>query len=158
MKEVARIMTQVTTDIQVILYTIEKQRRSLPLNIEGTGYWILKETLIKQIKHSAIGGRGKTLLDYQSPFTSRFAFLLFKCLWKYQSILKGQCHSIFDFRFFHESIPPGPCVVDTSGAQISKYLCEFSTRFEMTLMLFSGAWGKKIHEKPIAKNLVTLYL
>jgi hypothetical protein len=27
------------------------------------------------------------------------------------------------------------------------YLCEFSEKFEMTLALFSGAWGKMIHEK-----------
>jgi hypothetical protein len=26
-------------------------------------------------------------------------------------------------------------------------LREFSKKFEMTLMLFSGAWGKMIHEK-----------
>jgi hypothetical protein len=31
--------------------------------------------------------------------------------------------------------------------------------FEMTLMLFSGAWGKVINEKkPDTKNLVTLSL
>jgi hypothetical protein len=36
---------------------------------------------------------------------------------------------------------------------------EFSKKFEMTLMFFSGAWGKVIHEKkPEAKNLVTLSL
>jgi hypothetical protein len=28
----------------------------------------------------------------------------------------------------------------------------------MTTVLFSGAWGKKIHKKPEAKNLVTLSL
>jgi hypothetical protein len=39
-------------------------------------------------------------------------------------------------------------VVDTSGAP----------SLEMFLMLFSVAWGKKIHEKkPEAKNLVTLF-
>ncbi len=28
-----------------------------------------------------------------------------------------------------------------------EYLREFSKKFEMTLMLFSGAWGKVIHDK-----------
>ncbi len=28
-----------------------------------------------------------------------------------------------------------------------EYLCEFSKKFEMALMVFSGAWGKLIHEK-----------
>ncbi len=32
-------------------------------------------------------------------------------------------------------------------------------KFEMTMMLFSGAWGKVIHEKKLeAKNLMTLSL
>jgi hypothetical protein len=49
-------------------------------------------------------------------------------------------------------------VLDTSGLglQISP---RFFEKFGMTLMLFSGAWGKMIHEKkPEAKNLVTLSL
>ncbi len=33
-----------------------------------------------------------------------------------------------------------------------------SKKFQMTLLLFSGAWGKVIHEKPKAKNLVTMSL
>jgi hypothetical protein len=45
-------------------------------------------------------------------------------------------------------------VIDTGGA-----LREFSKKLKMTLMLFSGAWGKMIHEKkPEANNLVTLSL
>jgi hypothetical protein len=28
-----------------------------------------------------------------------------------------------------------------------EYLCNFLKNFVMTLMLFSGAWGKMIHEK-----------
>jgi hypothetical protein len=55
-------------------------------------------------------------------------------------------------------------VIDTGGKFLwytltCEYLSEFSKKFEMTLMLFSGAWGKVIHEKkPEAKNLVTLSL
>jgi hypothetical protein len=38
-----------------------------------------------------------------------------------------------------------------------KYLREVSKKFEKTPLLFSGAWGKMIHEKkPEAKNLMTL--
>jgi hypothetical protein len=40
-----------------------------------------------------------------------------------------------------------------------KYLCEFSNKFETVLMLYSGAWGKLIHEKkPEVENLATLSL
>jgi hypothetical protein len=35
----------------------------------------------------------------------------------------------------------------------------FRKKFEMNLILFSGAWGKMIHEKkPEAKNLVIMSL
>jgi hypothetical protein len=58
------------------------------------------------------------------------------------SSLKGQCHEIFDFRFFHESVPTKPLSI---------------RKFEITVMLSSEAWGKMIYEKkPEAKNLVTL--
>ncbi len=33
-----------------------------------------------------------------------------------------------------------------------EYLREFSKKFELTLMLFSGAWGKVIHEKTLSKK------
>ncbi len=33
-----------------------------------------------------------------------------------------------------------------------EYLREFSRKFEMTLMLFSGAWGNVIHEKNLKKK------
>jgi hypothetical protein len=40
-----------------------------------------------------------------------------------------------------------------------EYLREFSKKIVMTLVLFSEAWGKRIHEKEIwSKNLVTLTL
>ncbi len=42
---------------------------------------------------------------------------------------------------------------------ICEYLREFLKKFELTLKLFSGAWGKLIHEKKTeAKNTVTLSL
>jgi hypothetical protein len=28
-----------------------------------------------------------------------------------------------------------------------EYLCEFSKKFETALLVYSGAWGKLIHEK-----------
>jgi hypothetical protein len=28
-----------------------------------------------------------------------------------------------------------------------EYLCEFSKKFETTLLVYAGAWGKLIHEK-----------
>jgi hypothetical protein len=37
--------------------------------------------------------------------------------------------------------------VDTSCTLTCECLREFSKIFEMTLLLFSGAWGKVIHEK-----------
>jgi hypothetical protein len=37
-----------------------------------------------------------------------------------------------------------------------EYLHEFSNKMEMTLLVYSGTWGKLIHEKkPEVKNLVT---
>ncbi len=39
-----------------------------------------------------------------------------------------------------------------------EYLREFSEKFEMILMLLSGAWGKVIHEKNMKQKLVTLSL
>jgi hypothetical protein len=39
-----------------------------------------------------------------------------------------------------------------------EYLRDFSKKFEITLILDSGAWGKMIHEKTTAKYLVTLSL
>jgi hypothetical protein len=45
--------------------------------------------------------------------------------------------------------------VDTGGTNLR----EFSDKIEITLMLFTEAWGKVIHEKkPEAKNPVTLSL
>jgi hypothetical protein len=37
-----------------------------------------------------------------------------------------------------------------------QYLSELSKKFEMALMVYSGAWGKLIHKK--VENLVTLSL
>ncbi len=37
-------------------------------------------------------------------------------------------------------------VVDTGGA-LANISVDFPKKFEMTLMLFSGTWGKMIHEK-----------
>jgi hypothetical protein len=52
---------------------------------------------------------------------------------------------------------PGGKFVIGVNALTCEYLREFSKKFEMTLMLFSGAWEKVIHEKkPEAKNLVSL--
>jgi hypothetical protein len=39
-----------------------------------------------------------------------------------------------------------------------EYLREFSKKFETTLMVYSEAWGKLIHEKKEVENLVTLSL
>jgi hypothetical protein len=36
--------------------------------------------------------------------------------------------------------------------------CRIKITELLTLVLFSGAWGKMIHEKPEAKNLMTLFL
>jgi hypothetical protein len=34
-----------------------------------------------------------------------------------------------------------------------EYLREFSKKFEMTLLFFSGAWGKVIHEKNLKQKI-----
>ncbi len=98
-------------------------------------------------------------------------------------VLKGQCHEIFDFWFFSWISSPKPMSIplvnNTSGTggkicrqsrwyrwQICRrcrwnwwctltceYLREFPKKFEMTLMLFSGAWGKAIHEKNLKQKI-----
>jgi hypothetical protein len=59
----------------------------------------------------------------------------------------------------------GNGVVDTGVADTSGLPClanisvNFSKKLKLTQLLFSGAWGKVIHEKkPEAKNLVKLSL
>jgi hypothetical protein len=47
-------------------------------------------------------------------------------------------------------------VVDTGGkfaTGVCEYLREFSKKFEMILMLLSGAWGKVIHEKNLKQKI-----
>jgi hypothetical protein len=45
-------------------------------------------------------------------------------------------------------------VVDTGGTPShSKYLHDFFFKFEMNLMLFSGAWGEVIHEKNLKQKI-----
>jgi hypothetical protein len=48
-----------------------------------------------------------------------------------------------------ENMPPVSLipVVHLECEYFCKYLCKFSKKFEKTPMLFSGAWGKMIHEK-----------
>ncbi len=41
-------------------------------------------------------------------------------------------------------------VIDTGGAP---RLANFVQKFGMTLVLFSGAWGKMIHEKNLKQNI-----
>jgi hypothetical protein len=50
-------------------------------------------------------------------------------------------------------------VVDTGGNfarhqwKNCEYLLEFSKKFEMPLQLYSGAWGKVIHEKNLKQKI-----
>jgi len=49
------------------------------------------------------------------------------------------------------------CVIDTRGkfANLScEYLCELKKKFEMTIMLFLGAWRKVIHEKNLKQKIL----
>jgi hypothetical protein len=74
--------------------------------------------------------------------------------------LKGQCHEIFCFWFFHESPSPKPLKITLKIFSIClrcqrhrwctlncEYLREFSKKFEMALMVYSEPWEKLIHEK-----------
>jgi hypothetical protein len=86
--------------------------------------------------------------------------------------LKGQCHGIFDFWFFHESVSPkalsillGPFRI-LSKIRGDIYKTRYTTGINDTgawqndpIMFFQGLGGKVIHEKkPEAKYLVTLSL
>jgi hypothetical protein len=64
--------------------------------------------------------------------------------------LKGQCHEIFRFWYPIRTVsnfftnfrrPGGRCTLSC------EYLREFSKTFGTALMVYSGAWGKLIHEK-----------
>jgi hypothetical protein len=44
------------------------------------------------------------------------------------------------------NLPP-VSLIPAAICQQCEYLCEFSKRFEMILMLLSGTWGKVIHKK-----------
>jgi hypothetical protein len=50
-----------------------------------------------------------------------------------------------------------PPVSTTQGELVAKLTCEylrkFSEKFEMILMLLSGAWGKVIHEKNLKQKI-----
>jgi hypothetical protein len=89
--------------------------------------------------------------------------------------LKEQCHEIFDFRFFHESVSPKPLRIPLGpffefsrkfaeifaaqgsppvlltpvangkylqSEKFSLFFRDFSKKFEMTFMLFSGLEGR----------------
>jgi hypothetical protein len=73
---------------------------------------------------------------------------------KYRPGLKGQFHDIFDSGFFINPFATG--INDTSGtitALNREYLREFSKKFEMTLMLFSGVLGMMIHKKNLKQKI-----
>ncbi len=78
----------------------------------------------------------------------------FVLLWlEYIHSLEKKCNEFWTSGFFHESVSLKP-----QHRFTCEYLREFSTKFEMILMLFSGAWGRWVMKKPDAKNLVTLSL
>ncbi len=70
-----------------------------------------------------------------------------------------------DFRllvFFMNQFPPSMKVYHYGHLEFFRkfaeifareYLRECSKKFEMTLMLFSGAWGKVVHEKNLKKKI-----
>ncbi len=43
-------------------------------------------------------------------------------------------------------------VIDTDATLTCEYLRKFLKKFETTLMLFSGAWGKTTHEKNLKQK------
>ncbi len=86
--------------------------------------------------------------------------------------LKGQCHEILCFWFFHESVSPKPLIIPWGPFRIfskihgdihssrfatgvvdrwctltCEYLREFSKKFEMVLREYSGAGGKLRYDK-----------
>ncbi len=113
-----------------------------------------------------IGGNNISVSGSNYSFTSG-TLQLFQIL----SRLKGQCHEFFCFWFFFmNQFSPSPpeypirTVFNFFGnsrrySQVKVHhryqrhrwqICEFS---KTALMVFSGAWGKQIHEKnPTSKN------
>jgi hypothetical protein len=74
-------------------------------------------------------------------------------------VLKGQCHEIFDFRFFHGSVSPLtpaanlPPLIDPVLLIPKVHLVLlispriFEKSQDAPKVIFSGAWGKMIYEK-----------
>jgi hypothetical protein len=57
---------------------------------------------------------------------------------------------------FHWDIPRGHIVLREMRPSTTAYLLgdgQFSKKFEMILMLLSGAWGKVIHEKNLKQKI-----
>ncbi len=75
-----------------------------------------------------------------------------RCCW-YRWQICRQCH------WYRWQVATG--VIDTRGKFATgvvytltcEYICEFSKKFEMILMLLSGAWGKVIHEKNLKQKI-----
>ncbi len=65
---------------------------------------------------------------------------------RYRKSAKKYMKKIIDMSLY-VSVPPVGCTLTC------EYLREFSKNFEMTLMLFSGAWGKMIHQRNLKQKI-----
>ncbi len=70
-------------------------------------------------------------------------------------LLKGQCHKIFDFCFFHESFSPKPMIIPLGPFQILSKICRDirSSRCTTGVVDTSGKWKKS----SILKFLIILF-
>jgi hypothetical protein len=51
------------------------------------------------------------------------------------------------------NLPPVSLILAAICTLTCEFLCEFSKKFEMILILLSGAWGKVIHEKNLKQKI-----
>ncbi len=58
------------------------------------------------------------------------------------------------FPLFATDVKFAAAVVDSGGATLlANISANFRKKFELTLMLFSGAWGTMIHEKNLEQKI-----
>jgi hypothetical protein len=70
-----------------------------------------------------------------------------------KSSLKGQCHEIFDFMFFHESVSSKPLSISLGPFLLFQKFVEIFAAQGAPPMSFGGKWKKY----PIRKVFIVLF-
>jgi hypothetical protein len=80
---------------------------------------------------------------------------LLNSVFKKKLVLKGQCHEIFDFYFFHESVSPKPPSIPLRPFQIFSKICGDVRSSRCTTCVVDT--GSKWKKSSIIKMLIILF-